>query len=158
MTMLRITGRNCTTIARRSGGGTRLAVIALTLLATSCAGVAASADDPYAVRLGKLINEYRAQHDVPPLAPDASLSELAHEHAARMAQDKRLSHYGFEERFAKAHSPRCVENVGWNQRTPEAEFAGWRDSPTHARNLLDPGIARMGIGIQDRYVTFFACR
>ena len=63
-----------------------------------------------------------------------------------------------EERFAKAHSPRCVENVGWNQRTPEAEFAGWRDSPTHARNLLDPGIRRMGIGIQDRYVAFFACR
>jgi len=89
MATLPIIGRSRTTIARRSGGGTRLAVIALTLLATSCAGVAASADDPYAVRLGKLINEYRAQHDVPPLAPDASLSELAHEHAARMAQDKR---------------------------------------------------------------------
>ena len=130
--------------------------VALALLATSYAG--ADAGDAYVVQLGKLINDYRAEHNVPPLAPDASLSELAHEHAARMAQDKRLSHYGFEERFAKAGSPRCVENVGWNQRTPEAEFAGWRDSPTHARNLLDPGIARMGIGIQDRYVTFFACR
>ena len=145
-------------MARSCCGGTSLAVIAFTLLATSYAGVAASADDPYAAQLGKLINDYRAQHDVPPLAPDASLSELAHEHAARMAKDKRLSHYGFEERFAKAGSPRCVENVGWNQRTPEAEFAGWRDSPTHARNLLDPRIARMGIGMQDRYVTFFACR
>ena len=158
MTTLRITGRNCTTIARSRCGGTGLAVIALTLLAMSYARVAASADDGYAMQLGKLINDYRAQHDVPPLAPDASLSELAHEHAARMAHDKRLSHYGFEERFAKAGSPRCVENIGWNQRTPEAEFAGWRDSPTHASNLLDAGIARMGIGIQDRYVTFFACR
>jgi uncharacterized protein YkwD len=130
--------------------------VALALLATSYAG--ADAGDAYVVQLGKLINDYRAEHNVPPLAPDASLSELAHEHAARMAQDKRLSHYGFEERFAKAGSPRCVENVGWNQRTPEAEFAGWRDSPTHASNLLDPGIARMGIGIQDRYVAFFACR
>ena len=158
MTTTPIIGPSRTTIARASCGGTRLAVIALTLLAMSYAGVGASADDGYAVHLGKLINEYRAQHDVPPLAADASLSGLAHEHAERMAQDKRLSHYGFEERFAKAGSPRCVENVGWNQRTPEAEFAGWRDSPTHARNLLDPGIARMGIGIQDHYVAFFACR
>ena len=130
--------------------------VALALLATSYAG--ADAGDAYVVQLGKLINDYRAQHDVPPLTMDAPLSELAHEHAARMAGNKRLSHYGFEERFAKAGSPRCVENVGWNQRTPEAEFAGWRDSPTHARNLLDPGITRMGIGIQDRYVAFFACR
>lgn len=157
MTTLPITGRSRTTIARPRCGGTGLAVIALTLLAMSYAGVA-SADDAFAAQLGTLINDYRAEHDVPPLAPDGSLSELAHEHAARMAHDKRLSHFGFEERFAKARSPRCVENVGWNQRTPEAEFAGWRDSPTHARNLLDPGIARMGIGIQDRYVTFFACR
>ena len=133
-------------------------VLLAVLAATNVAAAPVDQPDPYAEQLGKLINDYRAQHDVPPLAPDASLSELAHEHAARMAQDKRLSHYGFEERFAKAGSPRCVENVGWNQRTPEAEFAGWRDSPTHARNLLDPGIARMGIGIQDRYVTFFACR
>jgi len=95
---------------------------------------------------------------VPALALDAPLSELAHEHATRMAQDKRLSHYGFEERFAKAGSPTCVENVGWNQRTPEAEFAAWRDSPAHARNLVDPRIMRMGIGIEDRYVAFFACR
>ncbi|HKU86180.1 MAG TPA: CAP domain-containing protein [Casimicrobiaceae bacterium] len=139
--------------------GKWLVTIALALLATSHAAAAAPPDaDPYAAQLGKLINDYRAQHDVPPLALDAPLSELAHEHAARMAADKRLSHYGFEERFAKAGSPRCVENVGWNQRTPEAEFAGWRDSPTHAKNLLDPGITRMGIGIQHRYVAFFACR
>jgi uncharacterized protein YkwD len=136
----------------------RVVLLVVLAAATNLAAAPVDQADPYAVQLGKLINDYRAQHDVPPLAPDASLSELAHEHAARMAQDKRLSHYGFEERFTKAGSPRCVENVGWNQRTPEAEFAGWRDSPTHARNLLDPGIARMGIGIQDRYVAFLACR
>jgi uncharacterized protein YkwD len=131
--------------------------MALALLAANVAG-AADQPDPFATQLGKLINDYRAQHDVPPLALDASLSGLAHEHAAQMAKDKRLSHYRFEERFAKAGSPRCVENVGWNQRTPEAEFAGWRDSPTHSRNLLDADITRMGIGIQDRYVAYFACR
>lgn len=157
--MTTLTRRSRTTAACWRLGGKKLAVtIALMLLAGVAAAATTDPADPFAAQLGKLINDYRAQHDVPPLAADASLSELAHEHAARMARDKRLSHYGFEERFAKAGSPRCVENVGWNQRTPEAEFAGWRDSPTHARNLLDPGVARMGIGIEDRYVTFFACR
>ncbi|HEX6004909.1 MAG TPA: CAP domain-containing protein [Burkholderiales bacterium] len=139
-------------------GGKLAVAIAFMLLAANAAAAPAAQADPFAAQLGKLINDYRAQHNVPPLTMDAPLSELAYEHAARMAGDKRLSHYGFEERFAKAGSPRCVENVGWNQRTPEAEFAGWRDSPTHAQNLLDPGVTRMGIGIQDRYVAFFACR
>jgi uncharacterized protein YkwD len=146
-----------TNIACSSHGRAKLAV-AIALMAAANAANAADQPDPFATQLGKLINDYRAQHDVPPLALDVSLSELAHGHAARMAADKRLSHYGFEERFAKAGSPRCVENVGFNQRTPEAEFGGWRDSPTHSRNLLDPDITRMGIGVQDRYVTFFACR
>ena len=153
-----LTMRSRTNIVCSTCGGMKLAVTMGFLLLAANATGAADQPDPFAAQLGKLINDYRAQHDVPLLAPDASLAELAHAHAARMAADKRLSHYGFEERFAKAGSPRCVENVGWNQRTPEAEFAGWRDSPTHARNLLDPGITRMGIGIQDRYVTFFACR
>ena len=139
-------------------GKTLTVAIALMLAAANAAGAADDQADPFATQLGKLINDYRAQRDVPPLTMDAPLADLAHEHAVRMARDKRLSHDGFQERFAMAGSPRCVENVGWNQRTPEAEFAGWRDSPTHARNLLDPGITRMGIGIEDRYVTFFACR
>ena len=154
-----LTRRSRTPIACWSPGGKKLAVtIALVFFAGGAVGAATDPADPYAAQLGKLINDYRAQHGVPPLAPDPSLSELAREHAARMARDKRLSHHGFEERFAKAGSPRCVENVGWNQRTPEAEFTGWRDSPTHARNLLDADVTRMGIGIDDRYVTYFACR
>jgi len=140
-------------------GGKRLAVaIALTLLATNYVGAAAGAGDAYAVQLGKLINDYRTQNRVPTLALDAPLSEIADEHATRMARENRLSHDGFQERFAKARSPTCVENVGWNQRTPEAEFEAWRNSPTHARNLLDSTITKMGIAIEARYVAFFACR
>ena len=40
---------------------------------------------------------------------------------------------------------------------PEALLEGWRRSPTHHRNLLDPGVSRMGIAAAARYVTFFAC-
>jgi uncharacterized protein YkwD len=34
---------------------------------------------------------------------------------------------------------------------------GWRHSPEHHRNLLEPKVSRMGIAADARYVTFFAC-
>jgi uncharacterized protein YkwD len=135
---------------RRIGG-----VLAVTLLAFT---TVASAADNGAVELGKLINDYRALHRLPPLALVAPLSELAREQATRMRRERRLSHDGFQERFARAHSPVCVENVGAHSGSPQAEFAGWRDSPTHAHNLLDPRITRMGIAIEGGYAVFFACR
>ena len=123
-------------------------------------GAAAAADegDLYTARLGRLINDYRAQRGLQPLSPVASLAGRAREHSARMAREHRLSHDGFQQRFANARSPTCVENVGVDPGTPEAEFEAWRNSPTHAHNLLDPRIARMGIAIEGGYVTFFACR
>ena len=114
--------------------------------------------ESYVPKLGQLINEYRVQQGLPPLALDAPLSELAHEHARTMAHDNRLSHDGFQQRFAKAQSPTCVENVGSNFDKPEAEFDAWRNSPAHDHNLLDSRITRMGIATEDRYVAFFACR
>lgn len=108
-------------------------------------------------RLSQLVNGYRAEHGGASLALDASLSVLAREHASAMAKDGRLSHDGFQQRFANARSPHCVENVAASG-TPQATFDAWRGSPIHAHNLLDPDIARMGIGIDGRYVTFFACR
>jgi uncharacterized protein YkwD len=130
----------------------------LAFLASANAAAGAPVDsDPYVERLSKLINGYRAEHAGTPLALTASLSVLAHEHAVAMAKDGRLSHDGFQQRFSNAQSPHCVENVAASG-TAEATFDAWRDSPTHARNLLDPGISRMGIGVDGRYVAFFACR
>jgi len=114
--------------------------------------------DRDAHRLGERINEYRVQHGLHPLVLTAPLSELAHDHAADMARAGRLSHDGFRQRFAKARSPRCVENVGSISGTPETAFDAWRDSPTHERNLVDARITRMGIAIDGRYVAFFACQ
>jgi uncharacterized protein YkwD len=128
------------------------------LATASAAGAATGEADAYAARLGRLINDHRAQHGLQPLAPVASLAELAREHATYMAREHRLSHDGFQQRFANARSPTCVENVGSSPGTPEAELEAWRNSPTHARNLLDPRITRMGIAIEAGYVAFFACR
>lgn len=135
------------------------AILAMMLgAAPNGAGAATGDSDVYTARLGRLINAHRAQHGLQPLAPVDLLARLAREHSALMAREHRLSHDGFQQRFANARSPTCVENVGVDPGTPEAELEAWRNSPTHARNLLDPRIARMGIAIEAGYVTFFACR
>jgi uncharacterized protein YkwD len=138
---------------------TIVATLALALVAPMHdAAAAESRNDGYAMQLGKLINEYRAEHGLQPLALVAPLSELAREQAARMARENRLSHDGFQQRFERARSPACVENVGSYDGPPEIEFAAWRDSPVHAHNLLDARITRMGIARERSYVAFFACR
>jgi len=68
-----------------------------------------------------------------------------------------LSHDGFRERQARAASPVCVENVGWNYRTPGAQLNGWTESPSHNANLLDARITQAGVGEASGYVTFIAC-
>ena len=114
--------------------------------------------DEFTGQLAALINAYRQDRGLQPLDLAEDLVTLADEHSASMAQRQRLSHDGFRSRFQRANSKVCVENVAWNYRTPEALLEGWRHSPAHHRNLLDPKVARVGIAMATRYVTFFACR
>ncbi len=111
----------------------------------------------YAQHLAVLINEYRAYKGLPPLDLVQDLSALASEHSLKMAQSGRLSHDGFHERFDRTNARICVENVGLNFPHPEAQLDGWRASPGHHRNLLEPKVARMGIARSRTFVTFFAC-
>jgi uncharacterized protein YkwD len=109
-------------------------------------------------QLAELINRYRADNGLGPLQLADELAALAGEHSASMATQRQLSHEGFRDRYRMASSKICVENVGWNHRTPESLLDGWRQSPTHHRNLLEPKVLRMGLAATTRYVTFFACR
>jgi len=122
------------------------------------AATAATPAEGFARRLAELINDYRQRQGLDPLSPADDLAVLADEHSSSMATQRLLSHEGFRARFQRANSRICVENVGWNHRTPEALLEGWRQSPEHHRNLLEPKVARMGIAVATRYVTFFACR
>jgi uncharacterized protein YkwD len=69
-----------------------------------------------------------------------------------------LGHQNFGSRFNRAHSSGCAENVGWNARTPHEQFAGWRDSAGHRRNMLDRTMRRVGVSKVGAFVTFFACQ
>lgn len=132
--------------------------VSAALAPTHAAPAAPAYGEPFVRHLAQLVNEYRARQGLPPLSVAVELNELASEHSHDMSQRQQLSHQGFRARFQRANSRVCVENVGWNHRTPEALLDGWRRSPEHHRNLLDPGVARMGIAVATRYVTFFACR
>ncbi len=68
-----------------------------------------------------------------------------------------LSHDHFHERFRNCRRSHCVENVGWNSPTPDAQFKAWKGSKGHNANLLDKKIKYAGISKTGAYVTFFAC-
>lgn len=134
-----------------------VAVSLSTQLAAATPAQKLAASEGYVRQLGNLINDYRADRGLRPLIPAKNLAALADEHSVGMAAQGKLSHDGFGNRAQRTHSDVCVENVGWNYPSPEAQLEGWRNSPTHDRNLLNPNVTRMGIGFNSRYVAFFAC-
>jgi uncharacterized protein YkwD len=111
----------------------------------------------YARRLAELVNKYRSSHGRPALTVDGAIAKLAQEHSAAMARAGQLNHDDFPSRVRRSGRPMCVENVGWNYRSPESQFEGWRASPGHDRNMLDPRVDRIGIGTAADYVTMIAC-
>jgi uncharacterized protein YkwD len=108
--------------------------------------------------LARLINDYRRAQGLDPLDLAPDLDGLAGSHSTAMLVEGRLSHDGFHDRYLRTGSRVCVENVARNFRTPAALLEGWRRSPAHHRNLLEPKVSRMAIAVRAHYVTFFACR
>jgi uncharacterized protein YkwD len=146
----------------------RMVILTLILMLEFCHGggmmpvaqaaAASPAERSYAERMAELVNRYRRQSGRHPLGIEAPLDALAREHSVAMAAADRLSHDGFPERLRRSGHRMCVENVGWNYRTPDAQLEGWRQSPGHDRNLVDARVAVMGIGVSSGYVTFIACQ
>lgn len=133
-------------------------LIAVALASAGGLALADTDSDPYAEGLGGLVNRYREQQDRKPLGVDGALAALAREHSAAMAKAGRLSHDDYQSRFGRSGYAMCVENVGWNYPTPQAQLLAWRQSPGHDGNLLDARVTHMGIGTAADYVTFIGCR
>ncbi len=138
-----------------SRAGRARMLLALALCAAIPAG--ANSDTDYPQRLAVLVNQYRASHGLRSLLPDTTIAKLAREHSAAMAKAAQLSHDDFPSRVRRSGLAMCVENVGWNYRSPEAQFEGWRTSRDHQHNMLDPRVDRLGIGAVAGYVTMIAC-
>ena len=115
------------------------------------------ANGAFTARLEQSINDYRAQQRLPKLKREQNLADLAVEHSVQMAKAGRLSHEGFVARVERSGHRMCVENVGWNYPTPDAQMKGWQQSVGHDTNLRDARVASMGVGVSEGYVTFIAC-
>jgi len=111
----------------------------------------------YEDKLLTCINTYRVEKSLRPLSMDANLNKLAKSQSQYMQKKRALNHDHFDERFSKSGRSLCVENVGWNYSTPEAQLQAWKKSGGHNKNLLNKKINHAGIAKTGSYITFFAC-
>jgi len=104
------------------------------------------------------VNLYRTSQGLVPLAADARLQAIAQTHSQAMAQQGRLSHGGFQQRFDRSGARLCVENLAAGTLQPARVVAAWRRSPEHHRNLLEPRVQVAGVAATGSVVSLLACR
>nr|WP_237345781.1 CAP domain-containing protein [Xanthobacter agilis] len=98
-----------------------------------------------------MISDYRTARGLSPVTIDPVLSQVAQGQANAMARADTLSHEvggrSFVQRMKASgyDAKQAVENVGAGYHTLAEAFSGWRDSPPHNKNMLTPGVTRMGI-------------
>ena len=119
--------------------------------------------DPASAR--DMISIYRAGKGLPTLTIDPDLQRAAESQARAMASagtpDGNLKG-GLKARLAGANVKRdvAVENVSAGYHTMAEAFSGWRQSPPHNANMLNPKARRMGIATAyaagSKYKVFWA--
>ena len=104
------------------------------------------------------INAIRAQNGLPPLVPDAQLTEVARMRSGDMANKGYFSHNPpdgcnyvclmDENRVGHAYAG---ENIAWNtwewDETADVAVRMWKDSPPHLSNILNCHYTRVGTGV-----------
>jgi len=112
-----------------------------------------------------MISGYRSNNGLGAVTIDPELMQIAHVQAQAMAAAGKLDHSvakPFPERMRKSgfDASIAVENIGAGYHTLAEAFSGWRDSPPHRANMLNPGVTRMGIAAvytsQSKYKVFWS--
>ena len=137
--------------------GALIATAALTAPAAPAAPIAPGSQAAFADQVLVAVNHYRGQRALAAWQPDEALVELALNHSRLMAGRSRPGHDGFDSRFQQARSRLCVETLAAGFHSADALVTGWRQSPTHDANLLEPKAHRAGVASVDGYVTLLAC-
>ncbi|TCK23892.1 cysteine-rich secretory family protein [Ancylobacter aquaticus] len=105
--------------------------------------------DPQAA--AALISDYRRGRGLPAVTIDPVLMNVAERQAKAMASADKLSHNiggrGLTTRLKVGgfSGLKAAENVGAGYHTLAEAFSGWRDSPSHNKNMLLAGATRLGI-------------
>lgn len=102
-----------------------------------------------AVAARDMISIYRANHKLARLVIDPELEKAAQEQALAMARADRMSHEVGGTLMSRLNGrldhTAAVENVSGGYHTLAEAFSGWRESPPHNKNMLNPAMRRMGI-------------
>jgi hypothetical protein len=120
-------------------------------------GLGASAyDGPPDLALGRMVNEQRAAHGLPPLRIWPELAQVALAHAAELDERRILVHATASTGNLKTRLQTrgmrftlAAENLA-DAATPRQALAAFLASPGHKRNLLDPALTHMGVGVSGR--------
>lgn len=98
-----------------------------------------------------MISDYRRASGLAAVELDPTLTRLAEDHARSMAKADKVSHdpggRGLKQRLQQVsfNAKVAAENVGAGYQTLAEAFSGWRDSPSHNKNMLLPAASKMGI-------------
>ncbi|WP_164100762.1 CAP domain-containing protein [Candidatus Laterigemmans baculatus] len=117
-------------------------------------------------------NEFREQQQRSPVEVDQDLQQAAKDFAEYMAETMKYGHHADgrtpAERAVAAGYEYCIvlENIAYRQQTRGLAsvdlashfFEGWRESPEHRKNMLDPAVTQTGVGLAvgEKGTTVFA--
>ncbi len=117
-------------------------------------------------------NRFRHLHGVPELKLNPELGKAARDFAGYLAKTDKFSHTADgrqpAQRAAAAGYDYCIvaENIAWefnsagfgSRELAQAFLTGWKNSPGHRRNLLDPDVTEIGIAVarSDKTGSFYA--
>jgi hypothetical protein len=142
-----------------------LVVLCVALCATFATNIEARAQSDFgdqARHIFQLTNRDREARGLQPLRWDGSLAAAAQAHAERMAGERILSHeYPGEGNVAAraaragAHFGVIAENIATGPSDAAIE-GEWMNSTPHRRNILDPQMNVIGVGVVARGGTYFA--
>lgn len=103
-----------------------------------------------------LTNQFRSQNGVAPLTLNLELNATALGHSQDMAQQDYFSHTGkdgsapWDRAKEVGYEARTIgENIAAGYTTPEAVVEGWKNSPGHRANMLNPNFTELGVGYYD---------
>jgi uncharacterized protein YkwD len=120
------------------------------VLAQNNTGVAKTPVDKGAAAV--LISELRRSQGLGPVTVDTELNHFAHAHARAMAAHNQMGHdvgTSFAERRRSIRARIVAENLGAAYQNVSEAIIGWRNSPSHNANMLDPAVTRIGIAAVD---------
>lgn len=102
-----------------------------------------------AVAARDMISIYRRKNGQSTVSIDPALQAAAQEQALAMAKVDNMSHEvrgTLQVRLnGRLEHGAAVENISAGYHTLAEAFSGWRDSPSHNKNMLNPAMRRMGI-------------